>query len=92
MIQSVIKKDGGKVPFNQEKLKASITAAADDAGLQENEKNAIAEKVLYSVEAAFEGREEVSTAEIRDKVLSELHASFPIVAEAWIKYDSARGK
>ena len=92
MASFAIKKDGTKVPFESGKIKASIMAAALEAGLSEKESTDIAEKVLSLVTTTFGGQEEVTTSEIKEKVLSELDTMAPAVSEAWRKYDQSMGK
>ena len=92
MANFVIKKDGTKVPFDPEKIKNSVMAAASEAGLLEEEKTSLAEKVLDAVLVSFGSQEEVATSEIREKVLSGLDAMAPAVSEAWRKYDQSIGK
>lgn len=92
MANFVIKKDGTKVPFDSEKIKSSVMAAASEAGLSEDEKSSLAEKVLDSVQVSLGGQEEVASSQIREKVLSELDTTAPAVSEAWRKYDQSMGK
>lgn len=90
MANFVIKKDGTKVAFDDSKIKAGVMAAAAQAGLEDDKASIIAEEVLNAVNASFDGQEEVATSEIRDKILSELDTSFPIVAQAWRKYEEGK--
>ena len=87
MINQVIKKDGTKEPFDAEKVRRSIKSAADDAGLSEDRTAEVVDIVTRSVMKALEGREDVPTAEIRERVLATLHTVEPSVSEAWQKYD-----
>jgi len=90
MVNSVIKKDGTKVPFDAEKMKASVMSACDDAGFEEEKKNDIAQKVSSGVMASLEGKEEVSSTEIKEKALAELEVMAPEVAEAWKKHEEGK--
>jgi len=92
MANFVTKKDGTKVSFDPEKIKASVVAAALDAELSNDEASNIAEEVFNLVSAAFEGQEEVSSSEIAAKIVSELEISAPLVAEAWKKYEETKGQ
>jgi len=92
MINLVIKKDGDKVPFDMEKLKAGIKAAASEAGLSDQEQQAAAQEVSSSVLAALEGKDEVSSAEIKDKIIFELNTSYPAVAAAWKQYEETKSE
>lgn len=91
MANFVTKKDGTKVPFDSEKVKSSVMAAALEAGLLQEEAASLAGKVLEAVSMSFEGQEEVSTSEVREKALSELDTMAPAVSEAWRKYDESKG-
>jgi len=91
MTNFVIKKDGTKIPFDSEKIKSGIMAAALEAGLSEDEQKDVAEKVSSTVIMALESKEEVSSSEIKDMILSELDASSPSVAESWRKYEQTKG-
>jgi len=90
MATEVTKKDGSKMPFDSEKIKKSISMAADQAYLSEEKKNEVVEKVTAAALQMAEGKEEITTTEIREKVLSELDALEPSVSEAWRKYDQEK--
>jgi transcriptional regulator NrdR family protein len=90
MIKFVIKKDGSKDPFNPEKMKAAIMAAATDAGLSDGEKSNVVSQVSSSVIVLFKDRDEVPTSEIKESILSQLNELSPVVADAWRKYDAAK--
>jgi transcriptional regulator NrdR family protein len=92
MINFVVKRDGTKVPFDSEKIKSAVLAAASEAGITPGEALSTAQKVLDSVSMAFGDKEEVSAIEIKEKVLSELDTIMPDVAMAWKKYDQSMGK
>lgn len=92
MVNFVIKKDGTKVPFNSEKIKVGTKGAASEAGLSEQEAENLAEKILSSINLAFRDKEEVTTAEIRNKILAELDESQPTVAQSWRKYEEGKGE
>ena len=90
MANFVVKKDGTKVPFDAEKIKRAISAAATQAGLPENEVTEVVDQVLLKVIESFTGTEEVASAEIREKVLSELDVVKPAVSESWRKHDQSK--
>jgi len=83
----VIKKDGTKEPFDAGKIKSAILAAAQGTDLSDERKNEVAEQVMATIIAMAEGKEEISSSEIKEKILSELGAIEPIVSEEWRKYD-----
>lgn len=86
----VIKKDGTKEPFNPEKIKKSITGAAQQTDIPEERKNEVVEQVAATVIPVLEGKEEVKASEIRDIILSELDKVEPAVASAWRKYEEGK--
>ena len=92
MANFVIKKDGNRVPFDAEKIKASITAAASEAGFSHDSTEEVVGSIASSVEIAFEGQEEVSSTEIKDKILSDLDEMQPAIAESWRRHAEAKGQ
>jgi len=90
MITEVTKKDGTKVPFDAEKIKKAIMAAAARTELQEERKSEVTEQVMASILQMAAAKEEITTAEIREKALSELDVSEPSVSQAWRAYDEEK--
>ena len=87
MALNVIKKDGTKEPFNPEKIKNSIAAAAQRTDLPEERKNEVIEQVANAAIQMAGEKEEIATSEIKEKILSDLDQIEPKVSEAWRKYD-----
>ena len=87
MAKEVIKKDGTKEPFDAEKIKNAIMAAAGQVDLSEERKDEVVGQVAAAAIQMAEGKEEITTSEIKEKVLSELNSLEPSVSEAWRKYD-----
>jgi len=87
MAKEVIKKDGTKEPFDAEKIKNSIRAAAQRTDLTEERKNEIVEQVAAKVIQMAEAKEEIATSEIRENILSELDSLEPSVSAAWKKHE-----
>lgn len=92
MANFVIKKDGAKEPFDEGKIKKSIEIAAKQAGLPEDRVNELVEQVSKAALQVAEGKEEIATAELREKILSELDNLESSVSEGWRKYDQEKGK
>jgi len=90
MAKEVVKKDGTKQPFDPEKIKNAIRAAAAATDLAEERKNEVVEKVSAAVISMADAKEEIATSEIREKVLSELNQLEPSVSEAWRKHDQEK--
>ena len=92
MANFVIKKDGSKEPFDIEKIKKAIELAAKQTDLPEDRVNELVEEVSKAALQVAEGKEEIATAELREKILSELDNLEPSVSEGWRKYDQEKGK
>ncbi len=87
MAKEVIKKDGSKEPFDAEKIKNAIRGAAAMTDLSEERKNEVIEQVSAAVIQMAEGKDEIATSELRDKILSELDSVEPSISAGWRKYD-----
>lgn len=87
MATQVIKKDGTKQPFDAEKIKNAIAAAAVRTDLPEERQKAVTEQVAAKVIQLAGKKEEIATSEIREAIISELDVVEPAVSEAWRKYD-----
>ncbi len=92
MANFIIKKDGTKEPFNAQKIKNAVVAAATDAGLTIEEGTKIAEEVANTIIKSITNLSEVLSVEIRARALSQLDSIAPEVAGAWRKYDKEKGK
>lgn len=91
MANFVIKKDGEKEPFDAKKIEASIRAAASEANLSEERVNKVVEQVSSVAIQLAEEKEEIATAEIKEKILSELDILEPSVSEVWRKHEQEKG-
>lgn len=91
MAKFVIKKDGTKEPFDAEKIKKAIAAAASAANLSEKQIKKVVKKVSKAAIKLAKKKDEIATAEIKEKILSELDALEPSVSEAWRKHDQEKG-
>lgn len=92
MATEVIKRDGSREPFDPEKIKSSIRAAAQGTDLSEEQTEQVVEQVAGSVIQELKERGEVATTEIRGKVLTHLDRLVPAVSNAWREYDQEQGK
>jgi transcriptional regulator NrdR family protein len=90
MAKEVTKKDGTKEPFDAEKIKKAIMAAAARIDLPEERKNEVVEQVTASLVQMADAKEEITTVEIREKILSELDALESSISEAWRKHDQEK--
>lgn len=87
MASEVIKKDGSREAFDPEKIRKTINAAAQRCDIPEDRKNEIINKVTGAAVQMASEREEITTAEIRDKILSELDIIEPQISSSWRQYD-----
>jgi len=87
MAKEVTKKDGTKEPFDAGKIRKSIAAATQRTNLSEERKDEVIKQVAAIVIQMAEGREEIATSEIREKILSELDSIEPAISAAWRVYD-----
>ena len=87
MANFVIKKDGTKEPFDSEKIRRSIMAAAGDVGLPEERRKEIVDQVSSTVLQMTGEREEIEVSEIKNKILQELDSVEPSVSKAWREYN-----
>lgn len=90
MADQVIKDDGTKEPFNSQKIKNSIAAAAGQAGLPEEKRNKVVKEVSASAIKMAESRDIIKTSEIKQKILGDLDEKYPSVSEAWREYEKTK--
>ncbi len=90
MASEVIKRDGSREPFDAEKIRRSITIAAEQANLPGERKNDVVERVTATATQMAEERDEIATSEIKEKILSELDRIEPTVSASWREYDQEK--
>jgi len=87
---TVIKKNGAKEPWDGEKLRRSIAAAAENADINKERIKAVVDNVAQKVIDQFCGDEEVTSYMIREVVLRELRSIERGVSDAWIEYELSK--
>ena len=92
MANFVIKKDGTKEPFDAEKIKKSVIAAAKAANLPGEEMGKVIAQILAKTSQLAGGKEEITTTEIKEGILAELDTIAPTVSAAWRKYDEEKAR
>ena len=86
----VIKRDGTRQPFSEQKLRGSIEKAAQEAEIPAARiKQVVGDAARVPCELA-KGTQPLETKTIREKVLSRLDAIEPSVSEAWRGFDETR--
>ena len=92
MVNFVTKKDGSRVPFDREKMNASIMAACNDAEIPEDKTDAVIKEISGLVLMDLEKSEEVSSTEIKNMILSQLDTLHPEGANAWRHYEEGKSE
>ncbi len=87
----VIKRNGKREPFNEEKIKNSIESAVKGAGFRMQAKKRIIDKTMNDINQAVQGKEEISSAKIRNIVINELEQDLSedqvSISRAWRNYE-----
>ncbi len=86
MVNKVIKKSGKKEKFDPKKIMKCVGEACKGAKIPKVKIKKVEDEILKEVIKMAEERE-LTTAEIRDIVLRDLHALDPAVARAWIAFE-----
>ncbi len=91
----VIKLNGQKERFSEEKVKNSIESAIKDAGLELNAKKELIDKTLNDVNEIVGNKKEVTAEEIRRVIISDFEEDWEgdqiPVAAAWRNYELKHG-
>ena len=91
----VVKRNGRKEPFNEEKVKNSIESALKDAGYKVQAKRRLIDKTMKDLNKVVQDKGEISTAEIRNIVINDLEQEWDEdqvpVARAWRNYELEHG-
>ncbi len=86
MAKQIIKSDGTKVPVLKAKIDRAISRAANDAKLSTQEINNLVNNVSSTAMEFIESKDKVTSAEVRDLILSELDKVAPSVSAEWRKF------
>lgn len=91
----VIKRNGEKEAFNQDKIKNSIENATKDTELSVNTQRRIIDRTINDINHVMQNRDEIETAKIRNIVINHLEEEgredkVPI-AKAWRNYELKHG-
>lgn len=92
MAKEVIKRDGSREPFSEDKVRNSVRAAAQDAGLPEDRVGKVVDQVSQTALDAAATKDEIATSEIAEIILRELDSVEPSAAAAWRRHDQSQGK
>lgn len=83
----VLKRNGRKQKFDENKLKHSVEAAANEAGVPEDRCRALVKAVTKEISDSVCKEKEVRSTYLRERILSALDRNEPIVARSWRDYD-----
>jgi transcriptional regulator NrdR family protein len=86
----VIKSDGSREAFSEEKLRRSIQAAAEEAEIPARRVKQVVSDAAREPIALAKGPAPVETMVLREKILARLDAIEPAVSEAWRGFDEKR--
>lgn len=92
MVTTVIKKSGQEEPFDVEKIKKAVRGACREAELDETKQEELANLISEKIIEIYEGQNEVTALELREKILGELEIMAPEAATAWHNYEARKTK
>lgn len=91
----VIKRNGQRELFSEEKVKNSVESAVEDAGLRVQAKRRLLDKTMTDVKKAVQNKDEISTAKIRNIIINDFEQDWEgdevPVARAWRNYELKHG-
>jgi len=82
----VIKKDDKREDFDNNKVRRGIEEAAKRTDIDNDRAKEIADKVAKDVEDNFKDRDEVKSADIRERVLERLNEEEKKIADSFRDY------
>ncbi len=92
MANEVIKRDGSREAFSEEKIRNAIRAASQEAGLAEDRVNQLVDQIVQTALQTAAAKNEIATSEIAEIILRELDSVEPAAAAAWRRHDQSAGK
>lgn len=92
---NVIKRNGMKEPYNEEKIRNSVESAVKDSGLRVQAKRKLIDKTMDDVKKAVQNKDEITTAKIRNIIINDFEQDWEgdevPVARAWRNYELKHG-
>jgi transcriptional regulator NrdR family protein len=88
----VIKRDGNREAFSEKKVRASIEAAALEAGIPPGRIGQLVNDASREPLDLAKGTAPVETRTIREKILARLNVLEPSVSDAWLAFDRRNKK
>ena len=90
MAQWVIKKNGGREPFDETKLRRGINKALEESGTSHERIEELGRRIADLVLQSINSLAEISSDKIANLVVSELDVFAPEAAGAWREYRRAK--
>ena len=87
----VIKRNGQKEQFKEEKVRMSVEGAVRDAGMDISQKREVIDHAAQDAIQMARGMDQVDAKQIRDTVLRDLEQDDQQVAQAWRNYERTHG-
>ena len=87
----VIKSNGKKEQFSEQKVKNSVENAVKDAGFNPQEKMDVINHASQDVIQMAQNKSQIKTKQIRDSILNDLEQDDQQVASAWKQYERQHG-
>ena len=87
----VIKSNGKREQFSEQKVKNSVENAVKDAGFNPQEKMNVINHASQDAIQMAQNKNQVQTKQIRDTILSDLEQDDQQVANAWKQYERQHG-
>ena len=83
----VVKRNGSREDFSEEKVRKALRKAVIDSGLSADRRDEAIESTTRAVAERARAREEITSREIREGILSELDRTAPDVSTSWRVFD-----
>lgn len=87
----VIKSNGKREQFSEQKVKNSIESAVQDAGFSPQEKMNVINHASQDAIQMAQNKNQIQTKQIRDTIISDLEEDDQQVANAWKQYERQHG-
>ena len=86
-LKEIIKRNGEKEPFNEEKIKKSIENAVKQAGFSVEEKKSLINDTYTRAVKVARSRDQIQARAIRNEIMNYLQHEDKEVATAWENYE-----
>ncbi len=87
----VIKSNGKKEQFSEQKVRNSVENAVKDAGFSPQEKMNVIDHASQDAVQMARNKSQIQTKQLRDSILNDLEQDDQQVARAWKQYERQHG-